>query len=91
MKCSAFRVVVIFTAGAAFVTVLTGLRIFHAQAPEPAAPHVHFAVDAEDDQVETPVARKEQWLILLAFQRSGTHWLTQELSRHPCIYVAGAP
>ncbi|CAE7854032.1 unnamed protein product [Symbiodinium sp. KB8] len=31
--------------------------------------------------------REQTWVILLAQQRSGTHWLTEKLNQHPCIDI----
>ncbi|CAK9095309.1 unnamed protein product [Durusdinium trenchii] len=97
MKCSAFRLVLGFTGLAAFLTVVSNLRQLQAHRED--WPNGPDALDETPEEVLTaPTTRldrsgearaPETWIILLAFQRSGTHWLTQELSRHPCIYVAG--
>eukprot|EP00913_Durusdinium_trenchii_P029024 g27214.t1 len=98
LDCSAFRLVLGFTGLAAFLTVVSNLRQLQAHRED--WPNGPDALDETPEEVLTaPTTRldrsgearaPETWIILLAFQRSGTHWLTQELSRHPCIYVAGA-
>ena len=82
MKWSFFKTVLLLTAIAAFLTVLSTFRGLQVQQE---VPHPSLDLGIDDDVEE----ERETWIILLAFQRSGTHYLTQELSRHPCMYVAG--
>jgi len=91
MKWSFFKTVLLLTALAAVLTVLSTFRGLQVQ-PDAGPPSA--SVDLQPDENEEEESAEaapssETWIILLAFQRSGTHYLTQELSRHPCMYVAG--
>lgn len=91
MKWSFFKTVLLLTALAAVLTILSTFRGLQVQ-PDAGPPSA--SVDLQPDENEEEESAEaapssETWIILLAFQRSGTHYLTQELSRHPCMYVAG--
>ena len=52
------------------------------------SPDTHQQERQERQEQVEHQEHQEVWVILLAFQRSGTHWLSQELKRHPCVHMA---
>ena len=72
--------------------------MMHSSTISPGSSRVGENVETADDsdppkqtvsaqEAQGRVEPTQTWVVLLAQQRSGTHWLTEQLNQHPCIDI----